>query len=230
MMLNANVLKLDYRYFQQQYVPNIVTLDSSESVRDGELNPDFSELPAETSGASELAGIRSARLNSILLQLFRDSTPWKPGYRSAARPQANQLQVDRFFDRINDRLHTALEIDPIEDGRFHPAETFLEKLTRSSESGIDQWLMGVISGAQYPSSYRASLMRLLSRQVPFSKEWRLEAVRAGLASEHVEVRDAAIQAAESWEDLGAVEVLAAHCEPVRWLEDYMHHVIQDLTE
>ena len=58
---------------------------------------------------------------------------------------------------------------------------------------------------------------------------RVELVRDGLATEGVEIRDAAVQAAEAWGDLGMVEVLESHREPVAWLRDYVRSVIDDLA-
>ena len=55
-------------------------------------------------------------------------------------------------------------------------------------------------------------------------------VRDGLAKNSVEVRDAAIQAAESWGDSELIEVLKAHSETEPWLRQYLNDVIDDLSE
>ena len=42
------------------------------------------------------------------------------------------------------------------------------------------------------------------------------------------MRDAAVQAAESWGDLGMREVLSSHTEAVPWLRAYIEDVVEDL--
>ena len=59
--------------------------------------------------------------------------------------------------------------------------------------------------------------------------WRAGLVHGGLASDDIELRDAAIQAAESWGDPGLQQILAAHSEPVSWLDEYRRGVIDDLV-
>ena len=58
--------------------------------------------------------------------------------------------------------------------------------------------------------------------------WRAELVSCGLASDDIELRDAALQAAESWRDPGLRQILAAHSEPVSWLDEYRRGIIGDL--
>ena len=75
---------------------------------------------------------------------------------------------------------------------------------------------------------KADLLRLLSRQKPFTGDWRLRVIQIGLSSQNIELRDAAVQAAESWEDPGVIELLKSHKENCAWLADYISRVLQDL--
>lgn len=53
-------------------------------------------------------------------------------------------------------------------------------------------------------------------------------MRAALANNDLEIRDAAVQAAESWTDIEVLEVLQGHSEKVPWLREYVDSVIEDL--
>jgi hypothetical protein len=74
----------------------------------------------------------------------------------------------------------------------------------------------------------AALLRLLSRVSQLDAEQRRSVVRRGLASNSVEIRDAAVQAAETWEDAALAELLRQHRDPVSWLSDYAERVAFDL--
>ena len=56
--------------------------------------------------------------------------------------------------------------------------------------------------------------------------WRAGLVHGALASDDMELRDAAIQAAEFWGDPGLREILADHSEPVSWLDEYRRGVME----
>ncbi|MCI0418030.1 MAG: hypothetical protein L0312_02220 [Acidobacteria bacterium] len=123
----------------------------------------------------------------------------------------------------------AIEADPVEDGYSHPAEVFLEELLQVSGQNAGDWLIDVLSGRRWNASLAAGLLRLSSRQKPLTKEWRLRVIQLALLSPNIELRDAAVQAAESWDDPGAVQLLQAHTEPCAWLADYIWRVTRDLT-
>ncbi|MGH9802359.1 MAG: hypothetical protein ACRD82_18500, partial [Blastocatellia bacterium] len=91
-------------------------------------------------------------------------------------------------------------------------------------------LASVISSPAKSSGFKAGLLRLLSRQKPFTEAWRLQVIQSGLSSSSIELRDAAVQAAESWEDVSAARLLRAHNEPCAWLADYSSRVIRDLIK
>ena len=80
-------------------------------------------------------------------------------------------------------------------------------------------------------SFAASVLRCLGRQTPpGTGSWRAGLVRDGLAMEDVEIRDAAVQAAELWGDPNLLNVLEAHSESEAWLRDYIRDVIDDIGE
>lgn len=119
---------------------------------------------------------------------------------------------------------TALDEDPIEDGVTHRAE-------RALDAHLDQFgsmrIVRAVS-ASASSARAAALLRLLGRSARVDTEQRKALVRWGLSSESVDVRDAAVQAVENWEDRSLLELLRGHREPVAWLADYAANVVFDL--
>ena len=132
--------------------------------------------------------------------------------------------------QLESTLHASVEADPLEDGTGHPAETIIDQVLQSGEGpSALGWLRGFCLDAAQPS-FAASVLRCLGRLTgPGTTNWRVELVRDGLAIDDVEIRDAAVQAAEAWGDLGMVDVLESHREPVTWLQDYIRDVIDDLA-
>ena len=134
-------------------------------------------------------------------------------------------------ERLETRLWAAFEADPLEDGMYHPAEEVIgEALQAADRESTLKWFKEFSMDGAHPG-FAASILRCLGRQEhPGTDKWRAELVRDGLASEDVEIRDAAVQAAESWEDRSLRGILEVHDEPVPWLRDYIRDVIDDLKE
>ena len=138
---------------------------------------------------------------------------------------------DRERKRFVFRLWSAFEADPFEDGMYHPAEEIIEEALRSRKSQrVLEWLSDFPLDAGHPS-FSSQVLRCLSRQThPGTAAWRTELVRDALTMEDIDIRDAAIQAAESWGGAEFVDVLMSHTEPVPWLQDYIREVIDNLRE
>lgn len=109
-----------------------------------------------------------------------------------------------------------LEDEPIEDGVTHRAEDLLAAhLANHRESGLIEAVQGAAR-----SACAAAMLRLLGRSMSLSAPLREQIVRWGLRSTSVEIRDAAIQAVENWEDARLAKLLEAHDERVPWLRAY----------
>lgn len=136
-------------------------------------------------------------------------------------------QDDRH--RFLSRLHASFDAEPLEDGMDHPAE---QVITAALESDYRDTALQWISSAcleSDSSAFAAATFLCAARQSGIGTAgWRAELVRQGLAADSIELRDAAIQAAESWGDPGLLQILADHSEPVSWLDDYRRGVIDDL--
>lgn len=143
---------------------------------------------------------------------------------------AEQLVAESSaWTRLESALHASFETDPLEDGMSHPAEVILGQALRTREGpSILIWLREICLNSAQPS-FAASIFRCVGRlTVPGADVWRAGLVRDGLAMNDLEIRDAAVQVAESWGDPGLYDVLKSHSEPVAWLRDYIFDVIDDL--
>ena len=233
MMVDTGSLRFAQGGASSAFVPNISAL--TESGRVGELDLDIDILmPTElTSGASELA---HAVLRREILELAwyasiatSFASPGAPHLVPFATFSPRLVRVPGTIGTgIENRIRAALETEPVEDGYSHPAEVPLEEIMRVPSHHAGEWVVGTLSGHHWNPSLRAGLLRLLSRQRPLTEDWRLRIIRLGLSSPSLELRDAAVQAAESWEESAAVQLLQEHEEPCSWLADYVSRVIQDL--
>lgn len=140
-----------------------------------------------------------------------------------------QVDENRSRTRLISALHSSFEADPLEDGMYHPAEEIIIEALHSEENHLVlEWLRTECLDVARPS-FAASVLRCLGRQTePGTNSWRAELVGAALAIKDVEIRDAAVQAVESWEDPELLDLLESHSESVTWLRDYIHDVFDDL--
>ena len=164
-------------------------------------------------------------LGASLFPVVMDIDCFKPA-------EAQQALVEnRKQARLAVELRATFEADPLEDGMNHPAEQILSKALRSTEDKrVLDWLRAFSLDAAYPS-FAASVLRCLGRQThPGTGSWRAGLVRDGLTMDDVEIRDAAVQAAELWGDPDMRSVLESHSEPEPWLRNYIRDVIDDLDE
>ena len=132
-------------------------------------------------------------------------------------------------EQLEDTLGSAIEAEPVEDGIEHLAERIIEAALRSDENGqVIGWIESICLDTVRPS-FAASTLRCLGRlRNPGSATWRSELVRDALAQGNAGLRDAAVQAAESWGEPDLVHVLISHHEPEPWLRNYIQAVIDEL--
>jgi hypothetical protein len=136
-----------------------------------------------------------------------------------------ELAPEAEIDRALGLVVSAVEDDPVEDGFAHPAErTLTDFLVRHGAAPLYRVLF---EGAMKPPIL-ASMIRLLGREKPSDTYFRTCILRQGLRSPSVEVRDAAVQAAELWADLDSLRCLREQREATPWLADYIKKVIRDL--
>lgn len=123
-----------------------------------------------------------------------------------------------------DAIHAAIDDESVDDGYTHSAESMIsDHIGRFGGSGL------IEHGWTTSSPVRmADLIRLLGRIPEIEVELRRAVVERGLASPHVVVRDAALQAAETWEDASLLVLLRAHRDSVPWLAQYAEKIVRGL--
>lgn len=129
---------------------------------------------------------------------------------------------------LEDRLRVSFESDVFEDGMDHPAEQIIATALQSPDAEVLHWFRSFSLNDEHPC-FASSVLRCLGRHKdPGSSAWRIDLVRDALGVDDLEIRAAAVQAAESWADQDLVHILETHKEPDRWLFSYIQDVIKDL--
>ena len=139
--------------------------------------------------------------------------------------------ASRAKERLAARLQAAFDADPLEDGMNHPAEEIIERELRKSENDQAlEWFKDISLDSTQPA-FAASVLRCMGRLDRLGTAvCRIEVVQAALVSDEVEMRDAAVQTAESWGDSEMSAVLERHSESIPWLQDYIRDVVEGLRE
>ncbi len=127
------------------------------------------------------------------------------------------------FDSIA-AISAMIDDEPVDDGYTHPAESILTgHIDRFGAFGLIEHVLTTASPIR-----SADFIRLLGRIPEVEIELRRAIVERGLASPHVVVRDAALQAAETWEDASLVVLLREHRDSVPWLTQYAEKIVRGL--
>ena len=117
--------------------------------------------------------------------------------------------------RLRDRLITAFEAEPLEDGMDHSAEDVIAAALESEDPDVVlRWIRSICLDSTRPAFAAGVLLCVARLPGVGTAGWREGPVRRGLAADDVEMCDAAMQAAEHWGDLGLRRTLSAHSEPV----------------
>lgn len=137
---------------------------------------------------------------------------------------------ERDRRRFLDRLHASFDAEPLEDGMDHPAEQVIAVAFESEDPDtVLKWVWSACLESENLAFAAATFLCVARQPEIGTAAWRAGLVHGGLASEDIELRDAAFQAAESWGDPDLRQILAAHSEPVPWLDEYRRGVIDDLV-
>ena len=149
-------------------------------------------------------------------------------FRTSASKQEPGLTIRRLAE-FQRALTEALAAAPVEDGVSHRGEGIIQEALRSVPTeAILAWLRSLVLDPGHPG-LGAEVLRLVSRNAEIGPAaWWRHLLQGALASGDVELRDAAIQAAETWSERGLADPLKSHREPVPWLREYMEAVVSDL--
>ena len=147
-----------------------------------------------------------------------------------------QQEKTRTMEQQKKRLHfeldSAFDNIPLESCVAHPADEILAKALQKAANNpaIFQFIREFCLDASRPD-LAASVLRCLSRQpAPQAPAWRTRLVRDSLASKSLDVRDAAVQAADSWQDDGMAAILQSHQEPEPWLQEYIDEIVAGMKQ
>ncbi len=132
--------------------------------------------------------------------------------------------------KLETRLRMAFEDAPVEDGFCHSAESIIDETLLLADQKNALRVLGSLATDDGQPVLAASVLRCLGRRSPGTPAWRAGVVRTALSLDDVEIRDAAVQAAESWGGAEIREILRGHTEEVPWLCTYIHDVVEDLGE
>jgi len=135
------------------------------------------------------------------------------------------------FSHLRDSLNASFEAIPLQDGMDHPAEDIIGDAVRSmDDNSLFEWFSVVCLDIKYPT-FSASILCCLGRQIHIGTDsWRTELVGKALTVDDIEIRDAALNAAEFWGGQRMRHMLSGkvEAEPIQWLQDYMRDIIEDL--
>lgn len=146
--------------------------------------------------------------------------------------QGKARTMEQQKKRLLFDLDSAFDDIPLESCVAHPADEILARALQKAASNpaIFQFIREFCLDFSRPD-LAASVLRCLSRQpAPQNPAWRMGLVRDSLASKSLDVRDAAVQAADSWQDDGMVSILQSHQEPEPWLQEYIDEIVADLKQ
>ena len=157
-------------------------------------------------------------------------TNWSGAIRGMFYQQTIRTKPNPTRESLLNELRNDYTNQPQESGFDHRSEdTLRQALTPYNQAEVLDWLSQICNNRHKPT-LAASVMRTLSNlEQPGNPRWRLRLVKRSLKSSSTDVRDAAIQAVEQWQEHRLVALLQQHEDPIDWLHQYAQGVIRDLT-
>lgn len=182
------------------------------------------------------AGINTRHFARFARRLYVEQSRPYPGTvvglpalvdQDAFRDQGDEDATAQQFEKA---LWNAFDAEPLEDGVTHSGEQIIAELLEETEWGLD-WLRQLALNTAAPS-FAASMLRCLSRANISDASWQAHLVRDVLAQGTVQMRDAALQAAEQWGGRQLRGVLESHlgAESVAWLRQAMTEIADGLRD
>jgi len=128
------------------------------------------------------------------------------------------------FDAFVSSLATAFESEPFEDGYGHAAEEIIRAAIEVGDEGVECVESAIFCTRRVAMA--AHTLQCVGRlEAPVSEEWRAQVIARALRCDALDLRDAAMQAAEAWGGT-CIRVLSEHEEPVAWLRGYAAKIIR----
>ncbi len=179
----------------------------------------YRDLSASFAISSIMA--RSKGLGGLAFELVEHTDNEAPG-------TVKETASDPNYSSFVSKTTAALAEEPLEDGCNHLVFKIFENAIALFEEGTILWIVDMLERDDTAAESAALLICTATTETELSTEQKSQLLKAGLASKHATVRDAALQAAEHWDDSALASILASHCEEVGWLSDYKDEVLADL--
>lgn len=137
--------------------------------------------------------------------------------------------LEQAEKRFRFELHSAFDDIPLESCVSHPADQIIERaLLEYPSDSILEWLMKICLDEARPY-FSASVLRCLGHQSSLGTgAWRVRLLKDALRTDKLEIRDAAAQTADMWNDKEMADVLRSHKEPEPWLRQYIAEVVSNM--
>ena len=139
------------------------------------------------------------------------------------------VKVQEIQDKLISNLIIQFRDHPLEAGIHHPAEDILERAFQNIDSSV---LMSILKGicTYSPSNVLSSstLACLGHLTEPGTSEWRRQLIGDCLDNRSADIRHAAIQAVENWQERNLADILRSHKDLFEWINDYAQGVARDL--
>ena len=151
---------------------------------------------------------------------------------SALEGVTEDLDAER--SHLKSLLWLSFKAEPLEDGMDHLADKVIADALRSPVPAVFDWLRSFSLDSDHVW-FASSVLRCLGRQEsPGPKDWRARLVMDALASDELELRAAAVDAAGAWLDPWMdtdidhhiTRVLERHVEQDQWLAQYIQDLIK----
>lgn len=122
----------------------------------------------------------------------------------------------------------ALDAEPLEAGRDHRAESILADALEEPVPSVTLDELRTSCASDRAPVGAADLLRCLARlSEPGTEHWRADLIRDALKAEEVEVRDAALEAAEAWKSRSMLGVLQSHVDPDPELGGEVREIVRE---
>ena len=152
-----------------------------------------------------------------------------PFLRSEDREQAATPVMALHRKSLFAELEADFAAEPFEDGMDHEAENTLARAFAGIEARYLLALLTEFCTDITRPNFAASILRCLGRlNEPGTEAWRTQLISEALARGTPEIRDAAVQAVEQWDETRLAGVLKSHKEQLPWLQDYIVDVLQGM--
>jgi hypothetical protein len=173
-------------------------------------------------------------IESYLTPVYRFTHTTEPMMLAPALSQQEPIAAEALHMELHLKsLLTELEADfaaePFEDGMDHEAEQTLVRAFANIEAQYLLTLLTDFCTDVTKPNFSASILRCLGRlNDPGTQAWRTQLISDALAKGNPEIRDAAVQAVEQWDEPRLASVLKSHQEQLPWLQDYIRDVLQGM--